>query len=103
MAKRRPDPRVTRSALPPLATVKGVNANKALALAMAQERCSHTATVDGVTTRCTNLAPVTSFTVPHTGMIKRYCTEHVSALGAARTRRATADELAMVKRWLGLS
>lgn len=71
MARRRPDPRVTRSATPPLARVRGKNAQRELVIHVATHKCDKcertpmvTQTIEGrIHRRCsrhyvTQLAPI---------------------------------------------
>jgi hypothetical protein len=65
MTKRRPDPRVVRSALPPLCRVKGKPANAKLRLACVLEHCD----------KCDE-HPLITLTTPGEGTIERYCATH---------------------------
>jgi hypothetical protein len=66
MARRRPDPRVTRYATPPLARLRAANANATLRVNMALATCSHA--------ECEN-EPLVSKT--KNGTIEYRCKEHL--------------------------
>lgn len=96
MAKRRSDPRVVTSALPPLARLKRkTSANADMNLRCRLEKCQHTTTTDGVTIRCDN-APIVTYTKNGTGTIGRYCSQHFAE---KNERAATQAELDMILRW----
>jgi hypothetical protein len=65
VGRRRPDPRVTTSAIPPVARTRGTNPNTALRIKCAEERC----------TKCKGTGILTSQTVQtSTGVrIVRFC------------------------------
>ena len=95
MAKRRPDPRVVTSALPPLARLKRkTSANADMNLHQRLERCDHTETVDGQTVKCGSPA-TTTYTV--NGKIVRRC---LSCLKGTQAQRATQAEMDMILRWV---
>jgi len=99
MAKRKRDPRVTTSALPPLMRLKRkTSANADMNLKCKLEKCQHKHTEDGVEIRCGS-TPIVTYTKSGTGTIQRYCLDH---LARKNERAATIAEMEMIQRWLGI-